>query len=99
GVETSHDLEDLLDDLRGKPHRRLVEQDHLRPRHQRAADRAHLLLAARRIAGKGIAALGEAREIAVDLVEVAVDGSMAVTAGEGAGAQVLLDGEMGEAVT
>ena len=45
-VEIFDDLENLLDDLRREPHRRLVEQDHLRPRHQRAADGAHLLLAA-----------------------------------------------------
>src|SRR5262249_44820157 len=29
-VEAVHDLENFLDDLRGEPHRRLVEQDHLR---------------------------------------------------------------------
>src|SRR5690606_41537472 len=40
-------VEDLLDDERGEPQRRLVEQEQLRPRHQRAADRQHLLLAAR----------------------------------------------------
>jgi hypothetical protein len=46
-VEVLHDLEHLLDDLRREAHRRLVEQHHLRVGHQRAADRAHLLLAAR----------------------------------------------------
>src|SRR5271166_5360147 len=47
-VEAAHDLEDLIHDLRRKPHRGLVEQDELRPRHHRPPDRAHLLLASRR---------------------------------------------------
>src|SRR5271166_1969180 len=42
-VEAADDLEDLLDDLRGEAHRRLVEQDHARPRHESTADRHHLL--------------------------------------------------------
>src|SRR5436190_589456 len=50
-VEVLHDLEDLLNDLRRQSHRRLVEQDHFRPRHQRPSDRAHLLLAAGGVAG------------------------------------------------
>jgi hypothetical protein len=41
-----HDLENLFDDLRSETHGWFVEQDHLRARHQSAADRAHLLLAA-----------------------------------------------------
>ena len=44
----------LLDDHRRQPHRRLVEQQHPRPGHQRATDRHHLLLAA----GHGAAHLG-----------------------------------------
>ena len=71
-VQVLHDLEDLLDDLRREAHRRLVEQDHLRARHQRAADRAHLLLAAGGVAGHAsCGARLQAREIAVDALEVA----------------------------
>src|SRR5262252_2985208 len=39
-------LENALHDDRSKTHARLVEQQQLRPRHQRATDREHLLLAA-----------------------------------------------------
>ena len=45
------DLEDLLDQDRRQAHRRLVQQQQPGPRHQRPADRAHLLLAARQRAG------------------------------------------------
>ena len=45
-VDLADDLEDLLDEDRREPHRRLVEQQQLRPRHERAPDREHLLLAA-----------------------------------------------------
>src|SRR5581483_6722417 len=41
-VQTLHDAEDFLDDLRREPHRGLVEQDHRRARHQRAAHGRHL---------------------------------------------------------
>ena len=45
-VDLGDDLEDLRDHHRRQPHRGLVEQQHLRPGHQRPADREHLLLAA-----------------------------------------------------
>ena len=45
-VDLSDDLEDLLDEERREAHRRLVQHEQLRLRHQRAADRAHLLLPA-----------------------------------------------------
>ena len=45
-----------------RPERRLVEHDQARLAHQAAADRQHLLLAARQRAGGLLAALGEARE-------------------------------------
>ena len=92
----SDDLENLLDDLRRKAHRRLIEQDHLRPRHQRAADRAHLLLAAGGVARKRLAPLGEFGEIFIDQLHVPAGSPPAVAPGEGAGEQVLLDGEVGE---
>jgi hypothetical protein len=41
------DLERALDDVRREAERGLIEQDELRPRHQRAADCKHLLLAPR----------------------------------------------------
>ena len=97
-VEVFDDHENLLDDLRRQPHRRLVEQDHLRARHQRAADRAHLLLAARGVAGQRILALGQLGEIAIDHVDVALGRGLAVGPREGAGQQIFLDGEMAEAM-
>src|SRR5690606_14341780 len=61
--------EDLGDDERREPERRLVEQDEARLRHQRAADHQHLLLAARQIARDAVAQLRQPGEIAVDLVQ------------------------------
>ena len=46
-VEPLDDLHGLEHQLGRKAHRRLVEQQDLRPVHQRPADRQHLLLAAR----------------------------------------------------
>jgi hypothetical protein len=83
-VEVLHDLEDLLDQLRRQAHRRLVEQDGAGPAHQRAADRRHLLLAARGVAGLAGAPQLEAREVVVDLLEVVGDLALAAM-DEGAG--------------
>src|SRR5215831_17347568 len=64
-VEALHDAEDLLDDLRRESERRLVEQDHARPRHEGAPQRRHLLLSARGVAREAPAALPEPREVGV----------------------------------
>ena len=45
-AQAGEELEDLVDDDRRQPERRLVEQEQPRARHQRPADREHLLLAA-----------------------------------------------------
>src|SRR6478609_596435 len=45
-VDVEDDVADGLDDLRREAEARLVEQQHRRLRHHRAADREHLLLAA-----------------------------------------------------
>ena len=63
------------------------------PRHQRAADRQHLLLAAGEIAGEP-GALLQAREIVEDHVDVGID--LAVAAGEGAEPQILQRGHVGD---
>src|SRR5262249_33782248 len=57
------DVEHALDDRRSETERRLVEQDELGPRHERAPDREHLLLAARQRPGRLPPALGEARKL------------------------------------
>ena len=56
-VELGDDAEDLLDHERREAERGLVHQQEARPRHQRARDREHLLLAAGQRAGELLAAL------------------------------------------
>ena len=55
-------LEDLVDDDRRQPERRLVEQEQRGPRHQRPADGEHLLLPARERAPVLPHALAQDRE-------------------------------------
>src|SRR4029077_14404585 len=62
GPDAIDQLEDLLDQNRRQPSGRLVEQEQLRLGHQRPADRAHLLLAARHAAGELMASLTHPRE-------------------------------------
>src|SRR4051812_16791230 len=87
-------VEDGAHDERRKPERGLVEQQHLRPAHQRTGEREHLLLAA----GKGARSLptplgqrGEEVEPPGEVVPY-----VPVAAGMGADEQVVLDGELGE---
>jgi len=70
GADALHELEHLLHDERRQAGRRLVHQQELRPRHQRAADRAHLLLAAGERAGKLLAPVLEAGKQLVDALEL-----------------------------
>ena len=69
-VDGLDDVEHLLDQHRREAHRRLVHQQQPRPRHQRAPDREHLLLAARQRAAVLVGPLLEAREQRVDALEV-----------------------------
>ena len=62
-----------VDDHRREAERRLVEQQQLGLRHQRAADREHLLLAAGQRPALLLLALLQAREERVDAVEVLAD--------------------------
>ena len=61
-IQSPHDAEHLLHDCRRQTERRLVEHDETRLPHQAAADRQHLLLAARQGSSRLFGALGEARE-------------------------------------
>ena len=72
-VDVLDDVKDLLDQHWRKPHRRLVEQQHLGPAHQRAADRQHLLLAARERATVLVHALFQAREQAEHALHIGAD--------------------------
>src|SRR5262245_11871665 len=65
-VEVAEDPEDLPDDDRREPEGRFVEEQEKRPRHERAGDREHLLLAARERSGLLLAAPVEPREMAAD---------------------------------
>jgi hypothetical protein len=81
-----------------RPHGRLVEQDHGRPRHERPPDRRHLLLAARGVSGLRRSPLLEAREEGVHLLQVELDLGARGVAGIGAREQVVLDREVAEAM-
>ena len=89
GADALHQAEHLLHDHRRQAGGRLVEQQQPRLRHQRAADRAHLLLAARHGAGELAAALAQAGEQVVDEIEALAE--LRPRGGdEGAHAQVVL---------
>ena len=70
GADTVHQLEHLLHDQRRKSGRGLIHQQQFRLRHQRAADGAHLLLAAGKRAGQLLAAVFQPGKQAVDPVEL-----------------------------
>src|SRR4051794_17603286 len=97
-VQVAQGHEDLLDDQRCEAHRGLVQDDQAGLAHERPADRGHLLLAAGGVAGALLPLLFQAWEVAVDPLEVRRDLAPAGTAGEGARDEVLLDGELREAV-
>ena len=69
GADALHQAEHLLHDHRRQAGGRFVEQQQPGLGHQRAADGAHLLLAARHGAGELVAAFLQAREELVDEVE------------------------------
>ena len=92
GANAAHELEHLLHHQRREAGRRLVHQQQFRLRHQRAADGAHLLLAAGERAGRLFAAVLQPREQAVDPVELL--GKMPPRRrDEGADAQIFLDAQ------
>ena len=67
------DVKDVPDDQGGEAQGGFVQQQHLGACHQGAADRQHLLLAARQGVGLLASAVLENREEAVDLPEVFLD--------------------------
>src|SRR6478736_3257353 len=72
-ADAAHEREDRLHHHRREPGRRLVEEQELRPRHERAPDGAHLLLAARERAGRLTAPFLEARKQAVHHFEALME--------------------------
>ena len=91
-------LEDAVDVDRAEPERRLVQQQHARPRHQCARDRELLLLSSRQRARelrRPLAQDGERREPPLRVLTEPV----AVGPGDPADREVLLDRQLGEHVT
>src|SRR5262249_42343659 len=88
-----HDRPQLPHDQGRQPERWLVEHQQGRARHQRAADREHLLLAAAERAGELAPALAQAREPLEHLAERALDG-LAVAPAVGAHLEVLEHGHL-----
>src|SRR4051812_45999708 len=89
-VDLADDLVDAVDDDRREPERRLVEEQELRLRHDRAPDREHLLLAAGHRPALLALALLQAREQRVHAVQVLAD-ALRVPARERAHLEVLED--------
>ena len=85
-------LEDLLDDDRREAKAQLVAEEKPRVRHQRPADRDHLLLAARERRAALVAPLGEHRKEREDRVEVPRAGTADLSADD----EVFHDGERGK---
>ena len=81
-AQADHRVENLVDQHRREPHRRLVEQQEPRVAHQRAAHRQHLLLPAREIAGRQRAPLLQRREQIVDALQRVVILRMAAVGAE-----------------
>ncbi len=69
-VDLLDDVKDLLHEDRREPHGWFVKQQHLRPCHQRASDRKHLLLTTRHGSSRLELSLLEAREETKDFLEV-----------------------------
>src|SRR2546427_705954 len=94
-VDRPDDPEELLDQKGCQPEGRLVEQQELRPAHQRPAHREHRLLATRHRGRLLPPALGEPREEPVHVLATRGDvGRRPLD--EGAHPEVLLDGHLRE---
>jgi hypothetical protein len=72
-VHLLDDLEAALDEDRGQPHRGLVHEQELRPRHERTPHRDHLLLTARKRPCELLPTVRDLREELVDAVEVLLE--------------------------
>src|SRR5262245_7398414 len=94
-VDLADDGEDLLDEHRREPERRLVEKQQRGLGHERAADGEHLLLPPAQRAGELEAPLGEDGEVRVDLLEAALD-RLLVAADVRAHLEILEDGQVRE---
>ena len=95
-LQLLEDLEHLVDDQRREPERRLVEEQQLRPREQRARDRELLLLAARELRARPVVVTARAPRSARTCCLMSASASRAVLAAEVPICEVLADGEPAE---
>src|SRR5207248_11790482 len=94
-ANAADEIEHFLHDERSKPCGRLVHQQEPRPRHERAANRAHLLLAPRECAGWLCAPLLQPWKQLVDPSQLL--GKMrARVRNESADPQIVFDAELGK---
>jgi len=91
--QAADDAEDLVDQHGSQAQRRLVEKHHLGLAHQRAANRQHLLLAARQVARQLVPSLPQSRKIRIDQLDALLHRAEVVL-DVAAGDQVLLRGQM-----
>src|SRR5712692_11362965 len=98
GIELFDDAEDLLDDRRREPERRLVQHQQARPADERAGEREHLLLSAAERAGLLVTAALQPREVPEDPRSF-VPQRAPLAANVGPHAQVLPDAELREQAT
>ncbi len=94
-VDPDDDVEDLARELGRQAQAGLVHQHHRGPRQQRACDRQHLLLAARKLARLLFRPFAQDREVTVDRLDV-LRHPVRVFARIGAHAQVVLDRQQGK---
>ncbi len=94
-VEFHQRIEDDRNHCRRKPHRRLVEHQELRPRHQRASDAQHLLLSAAERTCELPAPLGEHGRERVDSLQ-ALTGVGACVPPIGAKQKIIFDRQAAE---
>src|SRR5688572_31237784 len=92
-VQPAHRLENLVNEHGREPHRRLVEQHELRPRHQRTSDGQHLLLASRDVPRLEPTPFLKSGEVGIHQVEVPARG-LTFPPGVGAGEEVFLHGQV-----
>ena len=86
-------LEDVFDNQRCKPERRLIHHYHLRPRHQRPCHRQHLLLSPRECASKLPVPFLESRKEGVYPFNVVIDAILPQVCTY---LQILKDGKVGK---
>src|SRR5262245_25845200 len=91
-VEIGNDSKAFTYDLRSKPEARLIEHEQTWPRHQCAAERQHLPLAAGEGSGKLTLAFVQAREACIDFGQLLID-LMLAPMPKAAKPQIVQDGE------